>query len=135
VFELFDVSLTVGSAAPSFVVPDFASELLKCQRYWESSLSYGVTSPATLTSAVVEMASAAGNVVRDVRFRVQKRAAPTVVSYSANTGTANTAYDSAAGVDRAATSDNVGDTGYRIVSAGHTAGTNVYWHYTATARL
>jgi hypothetical protein len=34
VFELFDVSLTEGSAAPPFQVPDYASELLTCQRYY-----------------------------------------------------------------------------------------------------
>ncbi|WLB16175.1 carbohydrate-binding protein [Bradyrhizobium japonicum] len=34
VFELFDVSLTEGSAAPAFQLPDFASELTLCQRYF-----------------------------------------------------------------------------------------------------
>jgi hypothetical protein len=34
VFELFDVSLTDGTVAPPFVVPDYPSELLLCQRYW-----------------------------------------------------------------------------------------------------
>jgi hypothetical protein len=34
VFELFDVSLTEGTTAPSFVVPDYPSELRACQRYW-----------------------------------------------------------------------------------------------------
>jgi len=34
VFELFDVSLTEGSVAPPFVVPDYAQELAACQRYW-----------------------------------------------------------------------------------------------------
>ena len=33
-FELFDVSLTEGSVAPPFVVPDYASELAACQRYY-----------------------------------------------------------------------------------------------------
>jgi hypothetical protein len=33
VFELFDVSLTEGSVAPAFQVPDYASELALCQRY------------------------------------------------------------------------------------------------------
>jgi hypothetical protein len=34
VFELFDVSLTEGSVAPPFQVPDYASELAACQRYY-----------------------------------------------------------------------------------------------------
>jgi hypothetical protein len=34
VFELFDVSLTEGTVAPPFQVPDYASELALCQRYY-----------------------------------------------------------------------------------------------------
>jgi hypothetical protein len=34
VFELFDVGLYEGSVAPAFQVPDYASELLACRRYW-----------------------------------------------------------------------------------------------------
>jgi hypothetical protein len=34
VFELFDVSLTEGTVAPPFVVPDYASEWAACQRYY-----------------------------------------------------------------------------------------------------
>jgi hypothetical protein len=33
VFELFDVGLYQGSAAPAFQVPDYATELLACKRY------------------------------------------------------------------------------------------------------
>ena len=36
VFELFDVSLTEGTDAPPFVVPDLISELAACQRYFLS---------------------------------------------------------------------------------------------------
>ena len=35
VFELFDVSLTEGSVAPPFQVPDYASELALCERYYQ----------------------------------------------------------------------------------------------------
>jgi hypothetical protein len=35
VFELFDVGLYEGDVAPPFMVPDYASELLACQRYYE----------------------------------------------------------------------------------------------------
>ncbi len=33
-FELFDVSLTEGTVAPPFQLPDYASELALCQRYY-----------------------------------------------------------------------------------------------------
>ena len=39
-FELFDVSLTEGTVAPPFQLPDYASELALCQRYWQRLLSY-----------------------------------------------------------------------------------------------
>jgi len=39
VFELFDVSLTEGTVAPPFVVPDYVSELALCQRYYFKRLS------------------------------------------------------------------------------------------------
>jgi hypothetical protein len=35
VFELFDVGLYEGTVAPPFMVPDYASELRACQRYWQ----------------------------------------------------------------------------------------------------
>ena len=35
VFELFDVSLTEGNVAPPFQVPDYASELEACRRYYQ----------------------------------------------------------------------------------------------------
>lgn len=38
VFELFDVSLTEGTVAPAFMVPDYPSQLTLCQRYWYSLL-------------------------------------------------------------------------------------------------
>jgi hypothetical protein len=41
IFELFDVSLTEGSVAPPFAVPDYASELQACRRYW-SRISAGL---------------------------------------------------------------------------------------------
>jgi len=56
IFELFDVSLTEGPVAPPFVVPDYASELALCQRYfcngyvsWRGTIVAG----ATYTSMMV----------------------------------------------------------------------------------
>jgi hypothetical protein len=37
VFHLYDVSLTEGSVAPPFVVPDYISELAACQRYYRQT--------------------------------------------------------------------------------------------------
>ena len=52
VFELFDVSLTEGSVAPPFVVPDYASELAACQRYYRQVTpeGAGIAASATLVN-------------------------------------------------------------------------------------
>jgi hypothetical protein len=53
VFELFDVSLTEGTVVPPFVVPDYASELAACQRYYQlldvpiSGLNIGLSAGAS----------------------------------------------------------------------------------------
>lgn len=75
VFELFDVGLYEGATAPSFQVPDYPSELLGCQRYYEACpfvaqdqagtvsgkgrswpLSFKVSKRATPTTSIINLA-------------------------------------------------------------------------------
>jgi len=50
-FELFDVSFTEGTVAPPFQVPDYATELAACQRYWHNPfVSMRVCSPTGTNS-------------------------------------------------------------------------------------
>jgi len=82
-FELFDVSLTEGTVAPPFQVPDYPSELALCQRYYEKlgTGQIGMGQCATTTSAVIHLQY------------VEKRALPTLGAtlpltvYNAGTGT------------------------------------------------
>jgi hypothetical protein len=39
IFELFDVSLTEGTVAPPFIVPDYGSELALCKRYFQKIIN------------------------------------------------------------------------------------------------
>jgi len=72
VFYLFDVSLTEGTVAPPFVVPDYASELALCQRYWQSSdLNIPIAYQGTGDQSVTMF------------FPVRMRAKPTGVSLPA----------------------------------------------------
>ena len=72
IFELFDVSLTEGTVAPPFVVPDYASELALCQRYF---LKLGGTVAADI---VVSGYTTAGNDINHTLvWPVEMRAAPT----------------------------------------------------------
>lgn len=70
---LSNVGLYEGTVAPAFQVPDYASELASCMRYWE-------------TNGGVLQNPAVGNTVFPWVFVVPKRVAPTVnytgVSYS-----------------------------------------------------
>ncbi|WP_247411287.1 hypothetical protein [Bradyrhizobium sp. 150] len=115
VFELFDVGLYEGAAAPSFQLPDFVSELALCQRYWEKTYDYatavGSVSFAgmyqvglTLTSATFDNAS--GHVIM-VPYR-PKRASPTVTIYSPNTGASGKNADFSGSADMTASVANFG---------------------------
>ena len=53
VFELFDVSLTEGSVAPPFMVPDYASELAACRRYWQPYPALVVEDSAKCQSSIL----------------------------------------------------------------------------------
>jgi len=89
-FKLFDVSLTEGASAPPFVVPDYASELQLCKRYFEvigDGISGAVNGSNT---AVIYVA---------FTYKVSKRATATVSLVTTTPGilTAYGAYPSAAG--------------------------------------
>jgi hypothetical protein len=50
VFELFDVSLTEGTIAPPFVVPDYASELALSRRYFQIGVEAYLTGYASAST-------------------------------------------------------------------------------------
>jgi hypothetical protein len=80
VFELFDVSLTEGTVAPPFVVPDYASELLACLRYWESAVrGLGWSGYTNIGSAYLAIAY----------FKVAKRVTPTMTFSDVNSAVFN----------------------------------------------
>jgi hypothetical protein len=78
VFELFDVGLYEGTVAPPFLVPDLASELAVCKRYFENDLT-GVFFCGNITNTV--------NYQVPGKFSVEKRATPTMTL--ADNGSAN----------------------------------------------
>jgi hypothetical protein len=80
IFELFDVGLYQGTFAPAFKVPDYVSELAKCQRYFEKT-----------TINIASSAPAGGLNGHAVWFyKAIKRAVPTLTW--AGSTTANTVY-------------------------------------------
>jgi len=91
-FELFDVSLTEGSVAPPFQVPDYASELALCQRYY-----WGNTAAITFSGFAATTGAAFGT----IKFPVPMRASPTMSfpgtpgNYAVSSLTVNTASNGA----------------------------------------
>lgn len=66
-----DLQLEIGAIATAFEYRDYASELIKCQRYYETSPYLFAVSPYTASSASNEM-------LFMWTFKVSKRVAPTV---------------------------------------------------------
>jgi len=143
VFELFDVSVTEGTTAPAFVVPDYPTELAACQRYYYTTYEPGVV-PGTITNVGAEqinitMSTAiAGAHGRSLNWKVKMRAAPVVVSYSSATGAINKIRDQANGTEATPILLDPSTNGIRFwggTSTAATAGPNFIGHVTANARL
>jgi hypothetical protein len=69
VFDLFDVGLYEGSVVPPFTVPDYASELQSCLRYWEKG-DRALGFAGSITSG--------GSYIANSAFAVPKRSTPTM---------------------------------------------------------
>lgn len=67
VFELFDVGMYEGAVAPSFMVPDFPSELAVCKRYYETLIA----------TTIGFFSSGAGQTLYITIPSYEKRATPT----------------------------------------------------------
>jgi hypothetical protein len=143
VFELFDVGLYEGTAAPAFQLPEFESELRLCKRYWRKSYPYASAPGAAVQTGMVScgMNDGTGTNAASVSFDVPMRAAPTLaywdgngngskISYlTSNTSTWN--HNSTTGV----APFNASESGF--IASGPNAVAHVagFIHYTANARL
>lgn len=140
--EFDDLKLELGGVATPFVQPDRATEIDRCERFWEKSFAYA-TIPA------VGLISSSTGAVRESTpnrtdrfgigwskpFRTRKRVSPTCVCYG-NAATARV-YDAGGGADRAVivtgsetTMSVDGD-----VAVTTTANSTHAWQYTADAEL
>ncbi|MDI4231461.1 hypothetical protein OZ411_01360 [Bradyrhizobium sp. Arg237L] len=137
VFELFDVGLYEGSAAPAFQVPDFAAELHLCQRYWEKSYGMAAFAGSVSSADCIEFYVTFGigaYQMPTVPFKVRKRAGPTIAFYPDIGGAAGTVNAVVAGI-RAASLDTAGECGFSLFGSGMSAPDLVRFHYVANARL
>ena len=92
-FYITGVQLEKGSTATSFDYRPYTTELQLCQRYFEMSYPQG-TAPGTTSQQTTALsvynnsptASTAATMTIPVRFKVSKRASPTVTIYQPITG-------------------------------------------------
>jgi hypothetical protein len=140
VFELFDVSLTEGTVAPPFRVPDYADELAACQRYWQKSYNY-VNPPGTaIGTGVFGVSSVAGAEAYfgvSATFPIRMRATPTVILWDGAGTAARIGYRVATvwanGGTHVATT--VSESNLVVVANNIANCTGIAFHYTANARL
>lgn len=140
-FRITGVMLDIGSEAKDFVVPHYAEELARCQRYYEKSYDLG-TAPGTLTYAGTSgfrtsvAATSMTGITAD--FAVPKRASPTITWYSPATGTAGYVRDVSGAVDVAVSSTsrtNSNRAGWPSLSSPVADQKAVEGHWTAEAEI
>jgi len=134
-FTIDDVQLEISPVATAFERRPFESELLACQRHYEKSYNYA-TAPGTITSvgAIAAIAYTAGATDwMDLRFKVRKRATPTMTLYSDASGATGNIRVVGTG-DLAATSPNPGEHG-SYVNATTAAAATLHAHFAADAGI
>jgi hypothetical protein len=143
-FQITGAQLEVGTQPTPFEQRPIGTELALCQRYFETSYDLG-TAPGTSTEAGAFYSGCSSNNALDsgsVRFRVYKRAAPTMRTYSSN-GANN--YNQIAEyteaprtliVNRSIAQNFIGTSGYTVTGNGQLASGRFYsFHYYADAEL
>jgi hypothetical protein len=139
VFELADIGLYAGTELPAWELPAFGEDLHHCQRYWESSYSYGVA-PGTPSGTgawgwigagdpTLSMAGASG------AFMARKRVMPAISIYNTYTGAPNNAKVN--GIDTAVSSTGASQIALSMVYFGspQTVGAWTTYCWVANARL
>jgi hypothetical protein len=127
-FYLTGVQLEPGTVATPFERRSYGQELALCQRYYEQS--FNGTNPA-VGGGTIQNFNPSGSIntgALQVVFKVQKRASPTVTSYSTATGASGNLRDGS-GADRAATVQHVNTFGAHITNAatGNIANYSAQW--------
>jgi hypothetical protein len=142
-FQISGVQLEVGSAATPFEVRDYASELMRCQRYFWKTFPIGTAvaqnSGTTLNciSYIINVPGAV-NVGQSVQYPVAMRTTPTTTFYNPSAANANWRNTTAGTDSGAVVTFNGGEKGVLLLNtqlAGELQGYLVDVHMTANARL
>jgi hypothetical protein len=134
-FQVEQAMLNLGLTAMPFKKPTLEEIEDRCLRFFEKSYAPG-TDPGTVTNlgALVFVRGDGSNAL-DVRFQKNKRIAPTVVAYSAATGTTGKVYEPKAGIDRNANVNNGSEKGFICDPSSATVGYSYLVHYRADSEI
>lgn len=117
-FYLTGVQLEKGSTASSFEYRDYGRELMMCQRYYEKTYNIS-TAQGTATAegfiTVGGSSNGADNGIISLRWKVEKRTAPTVNSWTTDGTSGKWKYyrSGASGIDSTLVVDNIATSGAR----------------------
>jgi hypothetical protein len=137
-FWFTDMKLNEGTIRYPYQPFTFQRTLDDCQRYYEKSYDLGVVPGTTNSNNIFgkQAASAIAFYEQGVSFLTRKRATPTVVIFSPNTGATGYMYNLSTTSDTVVTTASIGDSRFFVDSGGSfTLDQKYIGHYTADAEL
>ena len=138
---LTGVQLEVGDAATDFEHRSFGEELALCKRYYEKSFDYGATPGVSNYNSTENWSvngDGSGNAIISPSFKVEKRAASTMVAYRATGQTGSWDYQrNGATSTGGVTFDRIGTNTTRCYTGigANWASASLFGHWTADAEL
>lgn len=134
-FCFANFQLEEGVRATPFEKRPFALELELCRRYYQKTYNYDVA-PGSVNAANQQdyYMGAGQSVLLMANFYPEMRTAPSMRTYSPNTGAVNKIYSTESSADKDGSWQNTGTKGSNAVLASSTTALQrLYWHWTADA--
>jgi hypothetical protein len=136
-FYLMQTQLVKGSSPVEWplIAKSYSQDLAECSAFYQKSYNVDVA-PETATAVGNTTARAHGtNHIFDIRFHVQMRATPTVISYNPSTGTLNQARDISASTNKTASISDAGQSGFSNYITSSVDGNGTSFQWTAESEL
>ena len=133
-FYMTGVQLEEGSVATPFEFLNYEEQFSTCQRYFEKTYAADTNPGTTTEDGAFQILQTSTALRYSFRYRVQKRAVPTVVFYSSSGGATGKVRNRSSGADETAT---IGDQGHNGFSLSQTITANQQYavHFTAVSEM